>query len=135
MTESQSGEVELAVRASLDSGAQLRTPARDQPFRIERMDDEGIVLLLGKQEAWTRLPWSCIDGVVEFLAGRGWVRITGTGYSTQVDATTLDGYLKGWVRRATAGWVAAVLEHAGVVEIDRGRPMRVAADNEWRRPQ
>jgi hypothetical protein len=38
---------------------------------------------------------------------------------------TLDAYLKGWIKRTTAGWIAVVLERAGVVELDRRRPARV----------
>ena len=38
---------------------------------------------------------------------------------------TLDGYLKGWISRTTAGWVAVVLETAGLVEIVHGRPARI----------
>lgn len=40
---------------------------------------------------------------------------------------TLDGYLKGHVNRLTAGWVAALLEKAGIVTIDGSRPARVQA--------
>ncbi len=38
---------------------------------------------------------------------------------------TLDGYLKGCVKRTTAGWVAVVLDQAGVVEIIHDRPARI----------
>ncbi|MBX3286407.1 MAG: hypothetical protein KF703_13750 [Actinobacteria bacterium] len=88
------------------------------------MDDQGVVLLLGAQEAWTPLRWEAWEGSARFLADRDWVHI-GSKYDTGADAGTLDEYLKGHMKRATAGWVAAVLEHAGVVEIDRGRPARV----------
>jgi hypothetical protein len=91
---------------------------------VARVDDRGIVLLLGEQEAWTPLSWECLEGIPLFLAGRDWVEI-GTRFETRPDLSTLDGYLKRCLKRATAGWVAAVLERAGVVEIDRGRPARV----------
>ena len=42
---------------------------------VARVDEKGIVLLLGQQEAWTPLTWACLEGVVTFLAGRGWVKI------------------------------------------------------------
>jgi len=120
-----SGGVERAIRASVVPGAELRTPSRQKPFSIDSIDGEGVVLLLGRQRAWTRLSWTCLEGVDDFLTGRGWVRVTGTGYSTEVDPGTLDGYLKGCVNRATAAWVAALLERAGVAEIDRSLPMRI----------
>lgn len=56
----------------------------------------------------------------------------GSKYETTADPGTLDGYLKGCIKRATAGWVAAVLESADVVEIDRGRPARVRLNPAFR---
>jgi hypothetical protein len=38
---------------------------------------------------------------------------------------TLDSYLKVYMKRATAGWVAALFGAAGLVELDRGLPSRV----------
>ena len=118
------GQVQRAIRAAVPSGARLSTPARGAPFVVARVDDRGIVLLLGEQQAWTPLTWDCLEGIVPFLAGKGWVEI-GSRYETRVDPNTLDGYLKGCLKRATAGWVAAVLERSGLVEIDRRRPARV----------
>jgi len=37
----------------------------------------------------------------------------------------LDGYLKRWIKRQTANYVAVVLERAGVLELDRERPAHV----------
>ena len=37
----------------------------------------------------------------------------------------LDGYLKGWIKRQTANYVAVVLERAGGLELDRQRPAQV----------
>ena len=82
------------------------------------------LILLGVKEARTSLSWSCIEGVRPFLAGRSWVPI-GSRYETVADRRTLDGYLKGCIKRATAGWVAALLERAGIIEIDRQPPARV----------
>ena len=56
--------------------------------------------------------------------GSGWVPIGGV-YDTTAISGTLDAYLKRFIKRVTAGWVAALLERAGVVQIDRGRPSRV----------
>jgi hypothetical protein len=65
-----------------------------------------------------------LEGVIEFLRGKGWVEI-GMTYDVAGRTGTLDGYLKGYMKRATAGWVAALFEAAGLVQIDRGRPARV----------
>jgi hypothetical protein len=118
------GQVQRAIRAAVPSGAHLSTPARGASFVVARVDDRGIVLLLGEQQAWTPLTWNCLEGIVPFLAGKGWVEI-GSRYETSADPDTLDGYLKGCLKRATAGWVAAVLERSGLVEIDRRPPARV----------
>jgi len=58
------------------------------------------------------------------------VPIGGT-YSVDAVAGTLDAHLKRFIARATAGWVAVVLEQAGVIEIDRARPARVRLQPGW----
>jgi hypothetical protein len=55
------------------------------------------------------------------------VRINGSGKSTEIVEGTLDGYLKHHVKRLTAGWIAALLEKACVVTIDRTPPAHVSA--------
>ncbi len=112
----------------------LLTPTGRGRCSVARIDEKGVVLLLGKQEAWTPLTWACLEGVPRFLAGKGWVPI-GSRYETAADPGTLDGYLKGCLKRATAGWVAVLLEGAGVVEIDRERPARVRLRSDWRSSQ
>jgi hypothetical protein len=84
---------------------------------------EGLVLLVGAKEAWTPISWRCLEGVPGYLRGRAWVRI-GSEFDDGVEGT-LDAYLKGFIARATAPWVAVVLETAGVVLVDRDRPARV----------
>ena len=81
-------------------------------------------MLLGQKATPTPLPWECWEGVLAFLAAKGWVEIGGR-FDVAANPTTLDGYLKTYIKRATAGWVAAVMEAAELVEIDRGRPARV----------
>ncbi len=124
------GPVEAAIRTSASPGLVLSTPTGRGQFSIARIDDKGVVLLLGKQEAWTPLRWSCLEGVPNFLSAKGWVPI-GSRYETTADPGTLDGYLKGCLKRATAGWVAVLLEHARVVEIDRSRPAMVRLRSDW----
>lgn len=118
------GPVRTAIRAAVVPGQQLHTPARNQPFVVSEIDERGVELLLGAKEARTRFSWECLEGVLGYLAGRGWV-IIGSAYDTGARAGTLDAYLKQHVNRATAGWIAALLEQAGVVDIDRSRPARV----------
>ncbi len=89
-----------------------------------------MLLLLGQQEAWTPLPWTAVEEVPDVLRGRSWVPI-GMTYSVDAVEGTLDAHLKRFLARATAGWVAVVLEQAGVVEIDRARSARVRLSPDW----
>ena len=118
------GPVTRAITSNIHPGDKLHTPAQGAEFEVTQIDGDGIVLLLGKKQAWTPLRWDCLEGVPVFLRGKGWVDI-GSKFDTSADPSTLDGYLKNCIKRATAGWVAVVLERSGVVEIDRGRPARV----------
>ena len=97
---------------------------------MARYTSDGLVLLLGEKEAWTPLPWRALEELPDYLQGRGWVLI-GSVYSTGSQAGTLDEYLKRFLKRATAGWVAVVLEKAAVLEIDRSRPARVKLRAGW----
>ena len=91
---------------------------------MARYTADNIVLLLGEKEARTPIAWQALEEVPSLLQGRSWVPIGGT-YSTEAVPGTLDGHLKGYLARATGGWVAVVLETAGVIEIDRSQPARV----------
>jgi hypothetical protein len=76
------------------------------------------------------IPWEALEEVPDLLRGRSWVPI-GSTYSTHAAEGTLDGHLKGYIARATGGWIAVVLERAGVLEIDRSRPARVKLAAGW----
>jgi hypothetical protein len=124
------GRVENAVRKSVSPGELLPTPTGRGRFKVERYTPEELVLLLGTKEAWTPLPWRAMEGVPNLLRGRDWVPI-GSLYSTDSQPGSLDEYLKSFLKRATAGWVAVVLERAGVLAIDRSRPARVKLRSGW----
>jgi len=124
------GRVESAIRESVSPGELLATPTGRGQFKVARYTAEGLVLLLGEKEAWTPLPWQAMEGVPDFLRGRGWVAI-GSLYSTDSPPGSMDAYMKSYLKRATAGWVAVVLEHAGVLVINRSRPARVKLRSGW----
>jgi hypothetical protein len=120
------GKVEAAIRARVRSGMTLSTPARNKPFEVERIDDRGVVLLLGAERTATRLSWECWEGIPGYLGSKGGEVDIGSRYTVAGNPGTLDAYLKPCASgRATAGWVAAVLEVAGVVDTIQSRPMRV----------
>ena len=127
---SVTGRVEQAVRAAVVPGEPLQTPTGRGTFSVARYTTEGLVLLLGAKQAWTPLPWAAVEEIPEFLRGRAWVRIAST-YSTDATEGTLDAHLKRFIARATGGWVAVVLERAGVLEIDRSAPARVKLAAGW----
>jgi hypothetical protein len=124
------GRVEAAVRGSISPGDRLATPSGRGQFTVARYTGDGLVLLLGEKEAWTPLPWRALEEVPGLLRGRGWVPIGGA-YSVDSVPGTLDEHLKKFLRRATAGWVAVVLERAGVITMDRARPARVKLCPGW----
>jgi hypothetical protein len=124
------GPVEQAVRSAVSPGQSLSTPSGRGTFSVARYTADKIVLLLGEKEAWTPIPWRALEEVPDLLRGRSWVPI-GSTYSTHAVEGTLDGHLKGYIARATGGWVAVVLEIAGVIQIDRSRPARVKLTAGW----
>ena len=56
------------------------------------------MLLLGTKEAWTPLPWRAMEGVPDFLRGRGWMA-AGSLYSTDSQPGSLDEYMKSFLKR------------------------------------
>ena len=76
-------------------------------------------MLFGQQETPTMLAWASWENALTFLAGKDWVEIGGR-YSVEAYPSTLNGFVLGYVSRSAASWVAAVLEAAQLVAIDRG---------------
>jgi len=123
--------VEAAVRAAVRPGDILPTPTGQATFEVSELSSQGLALLFGPARTRTLMPWPCLEDVLGFLRGRGWVPVAA---NRDVNSDHgLDGYFKGWVRRQTANYVAVVLERAGVVELDRQRPARVTLAAGWRR--
>lgn len=124
------GSVEWAVRHAVHPGMRLVTPGQRKPFEVAEVTDQGLVLLLGEGRWRTLVPWEGLEGVPDLLRGRGWMRTTGS-FAPDHDITSLSGYLKQFVYRETANWVAVVLERAGILELDRGRPVRARLHAGW----
>jgi hypothetical protein len=112
------GIVEKAVRKHIQRGQTVRLRASGKPFVVDRIESDSIVLLFGKKETPTRLRWEWLEGIVPFLRERGSVPIGGV-FAVESKEATLDGYLKKFIKRATANWVAALLEDSGVVRVFR----------------
>ena len=118
------GPVQRAIRETLSTGQVLYTHARGAAFEVSDIDAQGLVLLLGAGKHRTRFSWECLEGTTGYLAGRDWTKVGGT-YDVEGEPQTLDEYLKLHVRRSTSRWIARVLETAGLVEIDTGRPLMI----------
>lgn len=123
--------VEKAIRQAIRPGQELRTPGQKKPFWIHRVDDQGLVLLLGQGRWATRLSWACWEGTVPFIREHGGEVPIGGRHDIEGNPGTLDEWLKGCVKRTTAGWAAVVLEEAGVVRISEERPQRVRLTSAW----
>ena len=124
------GTVEDAVCGAVSPGDLLATPSGRAQFTVTEYTARGIVLLLGEKQARTPLPWRALEQVPDFLRGRGWVPI-GSSYSTDGTPGSLDAHLKTFLKTATAGWIAVVLEKAGVITVDRTRPARIKLRPGW----
>ena len=121
--------VEAAIRSRVRPGEVLPTPTGTATFVVDQLDAEGLSLLFGPKKTRTLLTWHCLEGVPGYLRGQGWVLV---GANRDVNGDYgLDGYLKGWIKRQTANYVAVVLERAGVLDLDRERPAQVRLTGRW----
>ena len=87
-------------------------------------DERGVVILPGGGRARTRLSWYCLEGMPAFLKDRGWV-LVGRTSSSESDLGTLGEYLSTCGMGGSAYRVAAVLQAAGIVEVEHEHPLRV----------
>ncbi len=118
------GPFETAIRAAIPAGTTLETHARRAKFELANYDGKGLVLLLGAKRNRTPLPWECVEGIRGFLEHRDWVAAGGRN-SVEGEPGTLDGFVKQWQSTNVARWLVRVLEVAGLVEVDRGPPLRL----------
>jgi hypothetical protein len=130
MISTVTGRVEAAVRTAVSPGDLLATPSGRGHFTVACYGPDELVLLLGAKEARTPVPWRALEEIPDFLRGRDWVPI-GTAYTTDSREGSLDAHLKGFLKTATAGWIAVVLENAAVLAIDRSRPARIKLRPGW----
>ena len=90
---------------------------------MERYTSDGMILLLGKKEWPTLLPWPALEDLPDFLRGRGWVLI-GSVYSSESQLGSLyysPGLLHGVLLSVVCGLrgVGSCFE-AGVVMVPAG---------------
>jgi hypothetical protein len=104
----------------------LGTVPKRAVFEVKALSAEALILLFGKKKARTPIPWDCLEGIPQFLSRKGWVEIRSVHITTGIPGS-LDGYLKtnGGPIRTTGGYVAAVLEAAGIVDVNLRSPAMV----------
>ena len=124
------GRAEDAIRAAVTPGDVLATAPTRGHFTIGHRTPDALILPPGEKEARTPLPRRALEEIPDFLHGRDWVLI-GSVYSTGSAQGSPDKHLKRHLKRATAGWVAAVLEKAAVITIDRSRPAHIRPRPGW----
>jgi hypothetical protein len=115
------GAVESAIKAELEPGDVFSTLGRAATATVGSYEEAEVVLLVGQKRARNPVSWSCLEGVPLFLVGRDWVELTGEGSG----GGTLATYLESHGSEAGANLVGALLEAAGVLEVDRDKPVRV----------
>lgn len=92
--ERQIGPVERAIRDSFSPPTTLYTLGQKRPFALEEMDERGIVLLLGRRGAHTRVTWECLESIPVFLRAHGGWMPVGGGRLVAGEPGTLDEHLR-----------------------------------------
>ena len=109
----------------LSPGSILKTPSGRATFRIEKCSRDGIRVIVGEKGWPINVPAECWEGISDFLRGRGWVKI-GAIHERNPEPGSLDQYVQQFTYgRSAASYVAPILERAGLIKIDRGRPNKI----------
>ena len=125
-TKHDMGFVEANVRKFVEPGMMLGTVPRRASFEVLELAADDIVLLFGKKKTRTVISWSCLEKTMQFMAHRDWIEIRSVHDTTGVPGS-LDGYIKsnGGPKRTVGGYVAAILEAAGIVDVDTHSPAKI----------
>lgn len=117
------------LMGKLKDGDKLGTPARSKEFTVEHISGAEVVLLIGKGRE-TKIPAECLNGIPNFLRGKDWVEI-GAIHDYNCKPGSLEDYINNSKPEKTSvgNYVASILEHAGIVDIDRRPPSKVRLRN------
>jgi len=117
-----------AIRRKIRVGTILYTPSKTKrraTFEVESTDDP-VTFRVGRTKGRMRVPKSCLNGIPDFLRGKGWVR-SGSRHEEAIEGT-LEDYLdrhKGKRGGSFASYVVPVLQEAGVIELQYGKHLEV----------
>jgi hypothetical protein len=130
--ETNLGPVRQAIQARMRAPRTLYTLGQNKPFELSAIDDDGIVLMLGRGRWHTRLTWDCLESIVPFMRAQpGWVPAGGK-FSVAGEPGTLDQHLKRYLKRDVARWVVLVLRDAGVAETSERPALHVRLSGRYR---
>ena len=122
--------VKDAIWSHLCPGTVLRTPddAKGKKFHVESIGPKGIKV---DKLGYTLITWDELEGVVDYLRGRGWVKI-GASKNNVVSGDTIEGCLRRIHKGKTmkSPFVAPVLEAAGIAAVDGSRPNKMKLRSE-----
>lgn len=118
------------IMSKLAEGTQLETPSKRRPFKILRIDSSGVVVEVGASKTPIPIPANCLNGIPDFLRGKGWVEIGATHQPPAPPRGSLDEYLQDYTRNiSVASYVVPILERILLVEVDRTSPAKVRLSN------
>lgn len=116
------------IMKEIRSGTVLYTPVQNRQFTIKSVDAEKLVFFVGAKTK-IEVPKACWNGIPDFLKGRDWVRIGAKHECTRkVLIGSLERYLDECPNKTSASagsYVASVLKHLKIVEVDHQRPSKV----------
>ena len=113
-----------AISRAAQPGTRIPTPSGRSVFEVAQITTDAIVLLFGAKRTRTRIPWTLLDEVMAAVPGERWMPV-GAMHSSSSEAGTLEALLKPSLKRSTANYVAALLEKAGLLELDRSGTHRI----------
>lgn len=117
------------LMGKLKDGDKLGTPVQSKEFTLKHISEVEVTILIGKGRK-TTIPAECLNGIPDFLKGNDWVEI-GAIHDYACKPGSLEDYINNSKSEKTSvgNYVASILEHAGIVEIDRDAPSRVRLIN------
>lgn len=90
------------------------------------MDSSGIIVEVGASKSSIFIPETCLNGIPDFLRGKGWVEIGATHQPPPPPKGSLDEYLQDFTGNiSVASYVVPILERIKLVQVDRTSPSRV----------
>lgn len=104
----------------------MYTPSKEARFNVYPVENDIVPFVVGTGRR-IKVPKTCWDGIPNFLRGKSWIRIGATHGKAPPDLFEehLDSY-KHPSHPSWASYVVPVLEHLGVVEVDRRvRPSKI----------